>query len=47
MPLTEEPIMFDYLAGLIDSFHQMELDMTSGDVSDDQLQQLQGLGYVQ
>jgi arylsulfatase A-like enzyme len=45
--LTEEPILFDYLAGLIETFQQTELDLTSGTVTEDQLRQLQGLGYVQ
>ena len=45
--LAEEPIIFDYLAGLIETFQQTELDMTSGTVTKDQLRQLQGLGYVQ
>ncbi len=43
----EEPILFDYLAGLIETFQQTELDLKSGDVTEEQLQQLQGLGYVQ
>lgn len=43
----EEPILFDYLAGLIETFQQTELDLKSGSVSEEQLRQLQGLGYVQ
>ncbi len=39
--------MFDYLAGLIEAFQETELDMTSGDVTEDQLRELQGLGYTQ
>jgi arylsulfatase A-like enzyme len=45
--LADEPILSDYLAGLIETFQQTELDMESGPVSDEQLQQLRGLGYVQ
>jgi hypothetical protein len=45
--LADEPILSDYLAGLIETFQQTELDMESGTVSDEQLQQLRGLGYVQ
>ena len=44
---SDEPIMFDYLAGLIEAFQETELDMTSGDVTEDQLRELQGLGYTQ
>ena len=44
---ADEPILSDYLAGLIETFQQTELDMESGTVSDEQLQQLRGLGYVQ
>ena len=45
--LADEPILADYLAGLIETFHQTGLDMESGTVSEEQLQQLRGLGYVQ
>ncbi len=43
----EEPILFDYLGGLIEAFQQTELDLKSGTVTEEQLRQLQGLGYVQ
>jgi arylsulfatase A-like enzyme len=43
----DEPIMFNYLSGLIDTFRETALDLTSGDVSEDELKQLRGLGYVQ
>jgi len=45
--LTEEPIMFDYLSGLIEAFQKTKLDMTSGEVTEEQLKELQGLGYTQ
>jgi len=45
--LADEPILSDYMAGLIETFQQTELDIESGTVSDEQLQQLRGLGYVQ
>jgi len=47
MKETDESIMFDYLAGLIEAFQETELDLTSGDVTEDQLKELQGLGYTQ
>lgn len=43
----EETIMLNYLAGLIDTFRETELDLTSGELSEDALEELRGLGYVQ
>jgi len=43
----KEPILFDYLSGLVESFQETELDMTESTISEDQLKELQGLGYVQ
>ncbi len=43
----DEAIMFNYLSGLIDTFRETALDLAEGDVSEEELQQLRGLGYVQ
>ena len=45
--LESEPIISDYLAGLIDSFHEVEIDSASGNLLEDELRELQGLGYTQ
>lgn len=44
---SKEPVMADYLQGLIESFQAVELDLTKGEVSDEDLRILQGLGYAQ
>ncbi len=45
-PATE-PVMADYLTGLIETFHHNTLDLSSDDISEEDLKVLQGLGYVQ
>lgn len=42
-----EAIMFNYLSGLVDSFRQAELDLTASQLSEEQLEELRGLGYTQ
>jgi arylsulfatase A-like enzyme len=43
----DEAIMFNYLSGLIDTFREVPLDFAAGNVPDEMLQQLRGLGYTQ
>lgn len=43
----KEPVMADYLQGLIESFQEVQLDLSKGEVSDEDLRILQGLGYTQ
>lgn len=45
--IDEEAIIFNYLSGLIDTFREVPLDFSEGEVTDEMLQQLRGLGYVQ
>lgn len=47
LELQQEPVMADYLQGLIESFHETELDLSKGDISEEELRVLQSLGYVQ
>lgn len=42
-----EEIMYNYLAGLVDSFREAELDLTESELSEEQLEELRGLGYTQ
>ena len=44
---SSDPILADYLAGLIDGFHALEIDMSQSEVSEEDLRILQGLGYTQ
>ena len=48
-PLNSEhdAIMADYLQGLIESFRETDVDLTAGEVSEEDLKALQGLGYTQ
>jgi hypothetical protein len=45
-PATE-PIMADYLQGLIDTFQAQPIDMSADPIDRKQLEDLQGLGYTQ
>lgn len=47
LELTEEAVMSDYLQGLLVSFQEIELDMSEGEVSEEDLKILQSLGYIQ
>ncbi len=42
-----EEIMYNYLAGLVDSYREAELDLTESELSEEQLEELRGLGYTQ
>lgn len=42
-----EPIMLNYMSGLIDTFRETELDLTESSLSEEELEELRGLGYVQ
>jgi arylsulfatase A-like enzyme len=45
--MDSEPVMADYLQGLIETFHQTKLDFDAEDISDEDLQVLKSLGYIQ
>lgn len=45
--LQDEPVMADYLQGLIETFNETELDLSQDEISDEDLRVLQSLGYVQ
>jgi arylsulfatase len=45
--LASEPVMADYMQGLIDSFQELQLDITADEVAEEDLRILQGLGYTQ
>jgi arylsulfatase A-like enzyme len=47
LKLRDEPIMADYLQGLIESFQATPVDLTSDQLSKEDLEALQGLGYTQ
>lgn len=47
VPGGEESIMLNYMAGLIETFRETPLDLTRSELSEDALEELQGLGYVQ
>lgn len=47
VPIGNEPIMLNYMAGLIETFREMELDLSQGELPEDALEELRGLGYVQ
>lgn len=42
-----EPVLAEYLKGLVESFLDSELGWTETEISENNLRQLQGLGYVQ
>ena len=43
----DEMSIAEYLTGLIETYRESEIDFTAGAVSDEDLEMLQGLGYVQ
>jgi len=47
MDIGDEPILFNYMSGLIESFRETPLDFAEGEVTEEMLEQLRGLGYVQ
>lgn len=47
VPMKDEPVMADYLQGLLESFQELEIDLSPGEVSEEDLRILQGLGYTQ
>lgn len=47
VPTGDEPIMLNYMAGLIETFRETELDLSQGELPEDALEELRGLGYVQ
>jgi len=47
LEMADEPVMADYLQGLIESFHETKLDLSKDEISDEDLRVLQSLGYVQ
>lgn len=47
LPEGTEPIMADYLKGLIESFQATPVDLDNDDLSLQELEALQGLGYTQ
>jgi arylsulfatase A-like enzyme len=47
LPGNAEPVMYDYLAGLIESFQTTSVDLSAGEVSEEDIEALKSLGYTQ
>ncbi len=47
LDMADEPVMSEYLEDLIESFQQIAVDLSAGEVSAEDLEQLRSLGYTQ